>query len=135
MSAEENKALVRRFLDEQARGNLGVIDELLSPDFVDRGLLPGQGPTREDFKRTMTEILEAFSILSFTIEDQIAEGDRVVTRWTARASHLGELNGIPPTGKQVSISGIDVDRFENGRVVECWTLQDDLGMMRQLGVI
>src|SRR5215217_4379007 len=68
VSVEENKALVRRFLEEQARGNLDVIDELLSPDFVDRALLPGQGPTREEFKRAVTEILDAFSIIDFTIE-------------------------------------------------------------------
>ena len=80
MSGEENKARVRRFLEEQARGNLGVIDELLSPDFVDRGLLPGQGPTREDFKRAVAEILDAFSIIDFTIEEQVAEGDTVVTK-------------------------------------------------------
>jgi hypothetical protein len=74
--AEENKALVRRFLEEHmAKGNLDVIDELVAPDFVDRSLMPGQGPTREDFKRSVAEILDEISITSLTIEEQIAEGD------------------------------------------------------------
>ena len=126
MSAEENKALVRRFLDEQARGNLGVIDELLSPDFVDRGLLPGQGPTREDFKRTMTEILEAFSILSFTIEDQIAEGDTVVTRYKERSVIRGEFGGLPPTGTEENFEGIYIHRIADGKITEEWSQANTL---------
>ena len=86
LSTEENKAIVRRFAEELARGNLDVIDELAAPDFVDRSLLPGQGPTREDFKRSVAEVLDAILITSFTIEEQIAEGDTVVTKWRARAS-------------------------------------------------
>jgi serine phosphatase RsbU (regulator of sigma subunit)/predicted ester cyclase len=126
VSAEENKALVRRFLDEQARGNLGVIDELLSPDFVDRGLLPGQGPTREDFKRTMTEILEAFSILSFTIEDQIAEGDTVVTRYKERSVIRGEFGGLPPTGTEENFEGIYIHRIADGKITEEWSQANTL---------
>ena len=94
MSVEENKALVRRFLEEQFKGNLDVIEELLSPDFVDRGLLPGQGPTREDYMRSATEILDAFSIISFTIEEQIAEGDTVVTKYTQSGFARGGLFGV-----------------------------------------
>jgi predicted ester cyclase len=98
--AEENKAIVRRFLEELAKGNLDVIDEVLSPVFVDRGLLPGQGPTREDFKRSVAEILGAFSITSFTIDEQVAEGDTVVTKYTERSVIRGEFAGLPPTGTQ-----------------------------------
>jgi ketosteroid isomerase-like protein len=79
-SPEENKALVRRFLEELVTGNLDVIDELLSSDFVDRSLMPGQGPTREDFKRSVAEILEGWTTIGFAIEEQVAEGDTVVTR-------------------------------------------------------
>ena len=80
--AEENKAIVRLFLEEVvAKKNYDVIDELLSPDFVDRTLMPGQGPTREDYKRSVAEILDAYSPTSFTIEAQIAEGDTVVTKY------------------------------------------------------
>src|SRR5918995_4587640 len=98
-SAEQNKAIVRRFLEELDKGNLDVIDELLSPDFVDRSLVAGQGPTREDFKRTQQEILDTFHTISFTIEEQIAEGDTVVTKYKTRVVRQGEfVPGIPPTG-------------------------------------
>jgi predicted ester cyclase len=126
VSAEENKALVRRFLEEQARGNLGVIDELLSPDFVDRGLLPGQGPTREDFKRTLAEILEAFSIVTFTIEEQIAEGDTVVTKYKERSIIRGEFGGLPPTGTEENFEGIYIHRISGGKITEEWSQANTL---------
>jgi predicted ester cyclase len=97
MGAEENKALVRRFLTALTEGNLNVIDELVGSDFVDRSLLPGQGPTREDFKRSVAQILAAFSVTSFTIDEQIAEGDRVVTKYRERSIIKGEFAGLPPT--------------------------------------
>ena len=100
-SAEENKAIVRRFLEEHmAKGNLDVIDELAVPDFVDRSLLPGQGPTREDFKRSVAQILDAFPITSFIIEEQVAEGDTVVTKYRQSGVMRGEVMGIPPTGRR-----------------------------------
>ena len=126
MSVEENKALVRRFLEEQARGNLGVIDELLSPDFVDRGLLPGQGPTREDFKRAVTEILDAFSIISFTIEEQVAEGDTVVTKYKERSVIRGEFAGLPPTGTEENFEGIYIHRISEGKITEEWSQANTL---------
>ena len=126
MSLEENKALVRRFLEEQAKGNLDVIDELLSPDFVDRGLLPGQGPTREDFKRSVTEILDAFSIISFNIEEQIAEGDTVVTKYTERSLIKGEFVGLPPTGTEETFEGIYVHRISDGKITQEWSQANTL---------
>jgi serine phosphatase RsbU (regulator of sigma subunit)/ketosteroid isomerase-like protein len=126
VSLEENKALVRRFLEEQAKGNLDVIDELLSPDFVDRGLLPGQGPTREDFKRSVTEILDAFSIISFTIEEQIAEGDTVVTKYTERSVITGEFVGLPPTGTEENFEGIYIHRISDGKITQEWSQANTL---------
>ena len=126
MSVEENKALVRRFLEEQARGNLDVIDELLSPDFADRSLLPGQGPTREDFKRAVTEILDAFSILSFSIEEQIAEGDTVVTKYTERSVIRGAFAGLPPTGTEEDFEGIYIHRISDGKIIEEWSQANTL---------
>src|SRR5829696_6821021 len=126
VSLEENKALVRRFLDEQAKGNLDVIDELLSPDFVDRGLLPGQGPTREDFKRSVAEILDAFSIISFTIEEQIAEGDTVVTKYKERSVIRGEFGGLPPTGTEENFEGIYIHRIADGKITEEWSQANTL---------
>src|SRR5215210_39162 len=126
VSLEENKALVRRFLEEQARGNLDVIDELLSPDFVDRGLLPGQGPTRDDFKRAVSEILDAFSIISFTIEEQIAEGDTVVTKYRERSVIRGEFVGLPPTGTEENFEGIYIHRISEGKITEEWSQANTL---------
>jgi serine phosphatase RsbU (regulator of sigma subunit)/predicted ester cyclase len=126
VSLEENKALVRRFLEEQAKGNLNVIDELLSPDFVDRSLLPGQGSTREDFKRSVTEILDAFSIITFTIEEQIAEGDTVVTKYTERSVIKGEFVGLPPTGTEENFEGIYVHRISDGKITQEWSQANTL---------
>jgi serine phosphatase RsbU (regulator of sigma subunit)/predicted ester cyclase len=126
VSLEDNKALVRRFLEKQAKGNLDVIDELLSPDFVDRSLVPGQGPTREDFKRSIAEILDAFSIISFTIEEQIAEGDTVVTKYTERSVIRGEWFGMPPTGTEENFQGIYIHRISNGKIIEEWSQANTL---------
>jgi serine phosphatase RsbU (regulator of sigma subunit)/predicted ester cyclase len=126
VSVEENKALARRFLEEQFKGNLDVIDELLAPDFVDRGLLPGQGPTREDYMRSVTEILDAFSIISFTIEEQIAEGDTVVTKYTERSVIKGEFIGLPPTGTEENFEGIYIHRISDGKITQEWSQANTL---------
>jgi serine phosphatase RsbU (regulator of sigma subunit) len=127
VSAEEkNKALVRRFLEQVSRGNISVIDELLSPDFVDRSLLPGQGPTREDFKRSVAEILDAFSTISFTIEKQIAEGDAVVTKYTERSVIRGEFAGLPPTGTEEMFQGIYIHRISDDKIIEEWSQANTL---------
>jgi serine phosphatase RsbU (regulator of sigma subunit)/predicted ester cyclase len=126
VSVEENKALVRRFLEEQAKGNLNVIDELLSPDFTDRSLLPGQGPTREDFKRAVTEILDAFSVISFLIEEQIAEGDMVVTKYRERSIIRGAFVGLPPTGTEENFEGVYIHRISDGKIIEEWSQANTL---------
>lgn len=126
MSVEQNKALVRRFLEELAKGNLNVIDELLSPDFADRGLLPGQGPTREDFKRAVTEILDAFSVIRFSIEEQIAEGDTVVTKYRERSIIRGAFVGLPPTGTEENFEGIYIHRLSDGKIIEEWSQANTL---------
>jgi serine phosphatase RsbU (regulator of sigma subunit)/predicted ester cyclase len=123
---EKNKALIRRFLEELARGNLDVIDELVAPDFVDRSLLPGQGPTLDDFRRSVAEILDAFSTLSFTIEEQIAEGDTVVTKYTERSVIRGEFGGLPPTGTEEMFEGIYIHRISDGKIAEEWSQANTL---------
>jgi predicted ester cyclase len=126
-SAEENsKAVVRRFLEELAKGNLDVIDELAASDFVDRALMPGQGSTREDFKRTIEEIHKAFSTLSFTIEEQVAEGDTVVTKYTERSVIRGEFGGLPPTGTEERFEGIYIHRMSDGKITEEWSQANTL---------
>jgi serine phosphatase RsbU (regulator of sigma subunit)/predicted ester cyclase len=123
---EKNKALVRRLLEELAKGNLDVIDELVAPDFVDRSLLPGQGPTREDFRRSVAEILGAFSTTSFTVEKQIAEGDTVVTKYTERSVIRGEFAGLPPTGTEEMFEGIYIHRISDGKIIEEWSQANTL---------
>jgi len=123
---EQNKALVRHFLQELTEGNVEVIDELLSPDFVDRSLLPGQGSTREDFRRSVAEILDAFRITSFAIEKQIAEGDTVVTKYTERSVIRGEFAGMPPTGTEERFEGIYIHRLSDGKITEEWSQANTL---------
>ena len=123
--AEQNKAIVRRFLEEtMARGNLDVIDELLAPDFVDRNLMPGQGPTPEDYKRSLAEILDALLITSLTIEEQVAEGDTVVTKYRQSAVERREIMGIPPSGKEETSVGIRIHRISGGNITEEWNTFD-----------
>lgn len=135
--SEQNKQLVRRAVEEVwNRGNYAVVDELVANDFVIHASTPEEeihGP--EGAKQYFVELRQAFPDIHFTVEDQIAEGDRVVTRWTARATHTGPFHGIPPTGAQGAITGIDIDRIANGKVVECWVNLDELGLLQQLGVI
>jgi predicted ester cyclase len=131
--AVENKAIVRCFLEEHmAKGNLDVIDELLSPDFVDRSLMPGQGPTREDFKRSVAQILDEFSITSFTIEEQIAEGDTVVTKYRASYVQRREVMGVPPTGEEETTAGIYIHRLSGGKITEEWGITDAFPVQESL---
>lgn len=90
---------------------------------------------REGFKQFVLMYRSAFPDMHITIEDQIAEGDKVVSRWTARGTHQGELMGIPPTGKQATVTGINIERFANGKFVEEWSNFDALGLLQQLGVV
>ncbi len=134
--SEENKAIVRRDFEEVwNQGNLVVADEIFDANYVAHGLGVELPPGPEGFKQFVSVYRSAFPDLHFTIEDQIAEGDRVVVRWTTRGTHKGELMGIPATGKPVVVTGIDIFHISSGKVVESWTNWDALGMMQQLGVI
>ena len=134
--SEENKAIFRRYVEEVGNeGNLDLADEIFS-NYVSHqpdGSALERGP--EDVKRFMGEFRSAFPDFHVTIEDQIAEGDRVATRWTMRGTHEGEFRGISPTGKQITVTGIGIFRFSDGKVVESWDNFDQLGMMQQLGVV
>ena len=138
MSTEDNKALVRRFFQEfWDQKNLAVADELITANHVDHtaGGPPGLPPGPEGLKQFASIYFTAFPDLRITIENMVAEGDKVVTHWTTRGTHRGELMGIPPTGKQVTVTGITIDRIAGGKVAETWTNFDALGMLQQLGVI
>ena len=136
MSPEDNKALVRRFVDEvQSKGNTDLIDEICSPEFVNHSAPSGLPADREGIKILTTMFKGAFPDSYFSVEDMIAEGDKVVTRKTFHGTHEGEFMGIPPSGRPVNVSLIDVVRISDGLVVEHWSVGDNLGMMQQLGVI
>jgi steroid delta-isomerase-like uncharacterized protein len=134
MSTEDNKAHVRRGFEAVNQKNLAVFDELLTPDVVfHTASTTMQG--LEAYKQFLSMYMTAFPDLHFTIEDMIAEGDTVVARFTTRGTHQGNLMGIPPTGKQVSGTGMFIDRIVNGKAVEQWFNTDDLGLLQQLGVV
>ena len=138
MLSETNKTLSLRFFDEVwNEGNLAVVDELILKDHVNSGpgTPPGLTPGFEGTKQLVKMYRNAFPDIHFTIDEQIAEGDKVVTRWTAQGTHQAELVGIPATGKSSTVTGIVVDRFVNGKIAESWGIFDQFGMMQQLGVI
>jgi predicted ester cyclase len=118
---EMNKALARRLLEAFVNRELDTIDEVLAPDFVDRSLLPGQGSSREEYKRSVTEFHAALSFADVTFEYQIAEGDMVVTKFSARCIHRGEFLGVPPSGEEGTYSSIRIHRIVGGQVTDEWS--------------
>jgi steroid delta-isomerase-like uncharacterized protein len=136
VASEQNKELYRRFIEECfTGGNLDLIDEMVAADGVDHQAPPGTAQGPEGLKQFLSMFRSAFPDLQATVDQVIAEGDTIAARFTMSGTHQGEFFGIPPTGKRMEITGIDVVRFENGKMVEHWGNQDDLGMMQQLGVI
>ena len=134
--SEENKALYRRVVDEVfTNGNVDLIDDLIDPNWVDHSPVPGQEPGLDGLKKMVIIFRTTFPDLRSTVEDLIAEGDKVVGRRTTTGTHQGEFMGIAPTNKRVTISEIHIVRIANSKAVEHWGLSDDLGMMQQLGVI
>jgi len=137
MSTEQHKAMDRRVYEEVwNEGSLDVIDELVAANYIDHDPNPTSTlEGLEGLKHSITMYRTAFPDVHFTVEDQIAEGDTVVTRWTARGTHQGPLMGIPPTGKQAMVTGISITRVASGKVVESWTNFDALGLLQQLGAV
>lgn len=138
MSTKVNKATARRFfVDVFSQGNLAVLEEIIAPDYREDGpsAIPGL-PTGPAGSRIHVEVYRsAFPDLSFTIGEQVAEGDMVTTRWTAHGTHKGELSGIPPTGRSVTISGVSIDKIVDGKLVAGWSISDQYSLLQQLGVI
>jgi predicted ester cyclase len=136
MSIEENKELVRRFYREIDAGNLDVLDELVAEDYIDHSPppFPGFAPGREGLKQAFRLFWDA-TPGTHEIEDQIAEGDKVVTRLTARGTQTGNLPGIPATGNEMLMTATVIHRIENGRLAEKWSNKDVLAMLQQLEVI
>ncbi len=132
---ERNKAVVRRFVEEvQNKKDWAAYDELNDPEFVNLSAPPGVPADREGGKVFLGAFISAFPDSHVTIDDMIAEGDRVATKKTFTGTHTGELNGIPPTGNRVTIQYVDILRLRNGRIVEHWLSMDQLSFLQQLGV-
>lgn len=135
MSTEENKAIVRKFFEEgPSKGNLSAADDLLSPDFIIYGPLPAS-PGVEGINEIITTCRAAFEHLNVTIEDMIAENDKVVARFTARGIHKGNFMDLPATGKSIIMTGIEIFRVKNGKIAEIWAEANLFGLMQQLGII
>jgi steroid delta-isomerase-like uncharacterized protein len=133
---DRNKALLRRFYEELwSKGNLEAIPELVAEDFVDHHPLPGAPPGREGLAALVTTWRIAFPDMRETVEDLISEGDKVVGRFTMRGTHSGEFLGVPPTGRSVTMGGIDIVRFAGGKIAEFWYGEQLLELMQQLGAV
>ena len=136
MSAEESKATMGRYFDVFEQGNVALLDELLAPDYINHTPATPDLPTGpEGVKGVVTMFRSAMPDLRVVVEDMIAEGDKVATRYTLEGTHQGELFGVPPTGQRLSIKSITVERVSEGKIREHWRVTDSLDMMQQLGVV
>jgi steroid delta-isomerase-like uncharacterized protein len=136
MSIENNKAMTRRFYEEVFnRGNLDLVEEFVSEDFVDHEGIPGLPKTGPKAIRALFEMSVAgFSDLHFTIDELIGEGDKVVARGRMSGTHTGEFMGIPPTNKSVEVQLVDIFEIHDGKATQHWGVMDQAGMMQQLGL-
>lgn len=136
MSTEELKSIARRYIEEVwNQGNLSLIDELFTPDYINHSPSIGQTAGPDGLKQLIASFRTAAPDLHVTVDDMLAEDDRVMTRWTAKGTHLGVLMGVPPTGNVVLVTSTVIDRVVDGRIVEHWASRDDLGLFQQLGLI
>jgi steroid delta-isomerase-like uncharacterized protein len=133
MSSQENRAVVRRFAERLSRGDLGAVDEFVTDDVVYHDGPPGLAPGIEGYRQLIGGYLAAFPDLRLTPLDMVAEGDKVVVRFTVGGTHRGELMGLAPTGRTMEANGTTILRFRGGKVAEEWEVVDMLGMMGQLG--
>jgi steroid delta-isomerase-like uncharacterized protein len=134
MSTEDNKAIVRLAAEEVwSKGNLAIVDEIYAPDFVCHFIVGPEWKGPDGVKNTVKQHRTSFPDWHEQIEDIIAEGDRVVIRWTARGTHQGEFEGIPPTGKQVTIAEVAIYPIAAGKIAEQWGFPDIMALLRQLG--
>ena len=134
--SDANKQVSSRFTDLFSTGDEQSADQILSPDVVFHGA-GANGPLRglDAFKGFLRAYRTAFHEARSTVEAQVAEGDTVVTRWRARGTHRGPLGPIPATGREFDTHGITIERIEDGRIAEVWVARDELGLLRQLGVV
>src|SRR5918994_3674068 len=131
-SAKENMALARRFLEARGKADLDGMEQIMAPDFVDHTLAPGQQLDRERYKRSVAEYVSAFSNIRILIEDQVAGGDKVVTRFVGRSTHdRGEIMGVAPTGMELTNRVIVIHRISGGKIAEEWGLGTSISELRE----
>ena len=134
--SESNAVPIRRFIEEGVhQRNIAVIDEVFAPDFLNHNAIPGTAADLGGYKDSFRVLLAAFPDLRITIEDLISEGDKLAARVTLRATHMGDLMGISPTGKQITVTAIAIVRISGGKIAERWEQLDMLGLMQQLGAV
>ena len=132
MSLEENKAVIRRWFEAENKKDLSQIEDIVAPDFVDH---TNQLRSREEYKQYITTFIKGFPDFHETIEDMIAEGDKVWVRFKFSGTHTGEYLGLAPTGKRITVECVDIFRMVDGKVVEEWEVADGLDFLKQLGLV
>ena len=133
MSAEENMALARRFMEARVKGDLDAMDEMMAPDFVSHTkLLPDQKPDREGEKWATAQFSAAVFVTHFTIEDQIVQGNKVVTKFSMTSTHRGEFLGVAPTGRRIRTREFAVYQLRDDRIAEVWVAADNLSLLDQI---
>ena len=136
MTPAENKTVVNRFVEEVInQGRLEQADELVVADFIELDPLPGQQPGRVGLKEVIGQMRAAFPDIHWVLDEQVAEGEKVVSRFTWTGTHRGTFLGIPATGKSINVKGVVIDRIVEGKMVDSRILMDGLSMMRQLGAL
>jgi steroid delta-isomerase-like uncharacterized protein len=135
--SEQNKAVARKVYDAFNSGDVDSLDDVISPDAIDHDPQNPFGGTAgpDGAKQAIAMYRAAFPDLRIQVEAQIAEGDLVATRWTSTGTHEGDMPGLPASHNKVTVTGIGIDRIENGKIVEGWNNWDTLGMMQQLGAV
>jgi steroid delta-isomerase-like uncharacterized protein len=136
MSEADNKSVYLRFAAAVNQRNLDALDPLVAPNWINHGADPNEPPGAERFKRIFAEFIAACPDFQITVEDQLAEGDKVMVRWHDTGTHTGSpLLGVPPSGKAIVLTGIDVLRLKNGQIIERWSESDQLYLLQTLGII
>ncbi len=135
MSLEENKAIARQFYKLIETGDLDLADEVVAEDYVNHNALPGQTSGLAGYKEAISALRASLPDIQYTIDDQIAEGDKVLTRYRATGTHQGEFLGVPASGKPLTFRALVLQRVVNGKIQESWLEMDMLGLMQQMGAL
>lgn len=136
MTPEQNKLFIRQFIEETInRRNLDALNELVAENFVEQVPFPGQGSGRDGLRYAIGIFLSAFPDIQWMVDEQIAEGEKVVSRFTWTGTHHGEFLGIPPKGKRVKVRGVVMDVVRDGMLSESRIIMDTMGLLQQLGAV